>query len=136
MNGFPVMGLPSGHHSMSEREAAMGKVGRWVTDPKAGAYCTMTLDSGVKVIINHEKGGFKGGWLRIERVKLLGLSSDPIFACNLDSDDGKTAFRFLTRDAQEKSLEATPLGAFVKYLQPCRSVDEVKARVASLAAIR
>jgi len=136
MTGFPVMGLPPAHHSTSEREAAMGKVGRWITDPKAGAYCTITLDSGEKVIINHEKGGFKGGWLRIERVKLFGLSSDPIFACNLDSDDGKTALSFLTRDAQEKSLDATPLGAFVKYLQTSRSVDEVKARVAALAAIR
>ncbi len=106
----------------------MGKVGRWVTDPKAGAYCTITLDSGEKMIINHEKGGFKGGWLRIE-VKFSGLSSDPIFACNLDSDGGKAALRFLTRDAQEQSLDATPLGAFVKYLQTCRSVDEVKARV-------
>lgn len=114
----------------------MGKVGRWVTDPKAGAYCTITLDSGEKIIVNHEKGGFKGGWLRIERLKLLGFSSDRIFACNLDSDDGKTALSFLTRDAQEKSLDATPLGAFVKYLQTCQSVDEVKARCASLMAIR
>jgi hypothetical protein len=115
--------------------------GRYVTviasqSTKAGAYCTITLESGEKVLINHEKGGFKGGWLRIERVKLFGLSSDSIFACNLDGDDGKTVLRFLTRDAQEKSLDATPLGAFVKYLQSCRSVGEVKARVASLAAIR
>ena len=112
------------------------ETGSGTTDPNAVAYCTITLDSGEKVIINHEKGGFKGGWLRIEQVKLFGLSSEPIFACNLDSDDGKTALSFLTRDAQEKSLDASPLGAFVKYLQTCRSVDEVKARVASLAAIR
>jgi hypothetical protein len=136
MLGSPSGGLPPAHHSISEREAAMGKVGRWITDPKAGAYCTITLDSGEKVLINHEKGGFKGGWLRIERVKLFGLSSDSILACNLDGDDGKTVLRFLTRDAQEKSLDATPLGAFVRYLQSCRSVDEVKARIVSLAAIR
>ena len=135
MAGFPhgVAAYTSLHFGEGGSD---GKVGRWVTDPKAGAYCTITLDSGEKMIINHEKGGFKGGWLRIERVKLFGLSSDPIFACNLDSDGGKAALRFLTRDAQEQSLDATPLGAFVKYLQTCRSVDEVKARVASLAAIR
>jgi hypothetical protein len=50
----------------------MGKVGRWVTDPKAGAYCTITLDSREKIIINHDKGGFKGGRVAIERLKLFG----------------------------------------------------------------
>ena len=114
----------------------MVKVGRFVTDPKAGAYCTITLDSGEKVLINHEKGGFKGRWLRIERVKFFGLSSDSIFACNLDSDDGKSAFRFLTRDAAEQSPDATPLGAFAKYLQSCQSVEEVNARCRSLMAIQ
>jgi len=36
----------------------MGKVGRFITDPKAGAYCQVTLDSGDKLIVNHAKGGF------------------------------------------------------------------------------
>jgi hypothetical protein len=67
----------------------MAKVGRWVTDPKAGAYCKITLDSGEKVIVNHDKGGFKGGLLTIEVLKLMGLSSDRLFACNLDSPEGK-----------------------------------------------
>ena len=40
---------------------AMGKVGRFITDPKAGAYCQVTLDSGDKLVVNHAKGGFKGG---------------------------------------------------------------------------
>ena len=39
----------------------MPKVGRFVTDPRAGAYCRITLDSGEKIIVNHDKGGFKGG---------------------------------------------------------------------------
>ena len=39
----------------------MPKVGRFVTDPRAGAYCQITLDSGEKIIVNHEKGGFQGG---------------------------------------------------------------------------
>ena len=39
----------------------MGKVGRFVIDPKAGAYCQVVLDSGEKILVNHDKGGFKGG---------------------------------------------------------------------------
>jgi hypothetical protein len=113
----------------------MGKVGRWITDPKAGAYCTVTLDSGEQIIINHDKGGFKGGWLTVERLKFLGFSSDRIFACNLDSQEGKAALTFLTRDAQARSIDATPLGAFVNYLKTCPSLAEVKARCNSLTAI-
>ena len=43
----------------------MAKVGRFVTDPKPGAYCQVVLDSGEKIIVNHDKGGFKGfqGWV-------------------------------------------------------------------------
>ena len=29
----------------------MAKVGRFVTDPRAGAYCQITLDSGEKIVI-------------------------------------------------------------------------------------
>jgi len=42
------------------REATMPKVGRFVTDRRASAYCQITLDGGEKVVVNHEKGGFKG----------------------------------------------------------------------------
>lgn len=113
----------------------MATIGRFISDPNAGAYCRMTLDDGEKIIINHDKGGFKGGGLTIERVKLFGLSSDRLFAITLDSGEGQTALRFLTRDAQEHSLDATPLGAFVNYLKPCQSVDEVKAHCAALIAL-
>jgi hypothetical protein len=41
-------------------EVTMGKVGRFVTDPKAGAFCQITLDSGEKILVSHDKGGFKG----------------------------------------------------------------------------
>jgi hypothetical protein len=37
----------------------MGKVGRFVTDPKAWAFCQIALDSGEKVLVSHDKGGFK-----------------------------------------------------------------------------
>ena len=52
----------------------MPKVGRFVTDPRAGAYCQITLDSGEKVIVNHDKGGFKGGLLTIEATKFMGFA--------------------------------------------------------------
>lgn len=50
----------------------MAKIGTFVTDPKAGGYCRITLDSGQKIIVNHAEGGFKGGPLTIEEVKWLG----------------------------------------------------------------
>jgi hypothetical protein len=112
----------------------MSKVGRFVVDPKAGAYCHITLDSGQKLIVNHDKGGFKGGHLTIEVPKLMGLSSDRIFDCDLDSPEGKAALTRLTRDAAQGSVGATPLGAFVEYLKTCATIDDVKARCAALMA--
>ena len=50
----------------------MAKVGRFVVDPKAGAYCNITLDSGEKIIVNHDKGGTKGGSLTIEKTGWFG----------------------------------------------------------------
>ena len=114
----------------------MGKVGRWVTDARAGAYCTITLDSGEKIVVNHDKGGFKGGRLTIERLKLLGFSSERIFECDLDGQPGQAALSCLVRDAPAQSADATPLGAFVRYLESCKSVDEVQARCRSLMAVR
>jgi hypothetical protein len=114
----------------------MAKVGRFVTDPRAGAYCQITLDSGEKLVVNHEKGGFKGGMLTIEVVKFMGLSSDRFFTCNLDSELGRAVLTQLTRDVRQDSVEATPLGAFVEYVKGCGSVAEVKARCAALGASR
>ena len=48
----------------------MGKVGRFVTDPKAGAYCQIALDSGEKILVSHDKGGFKGGHLSITTLEV------------------------------------------------------------------
>jgi hypothetical protein len=110
----------------------MAKVGRFVTDPRAGAYCQITLDSGEKVIVNHDKGGFKGGRLTIEVSKFMGFSSDRIFVCDLDSAEGQAALARMTRDARQGSVEATPLGAFVECIKGCASVAEVKTRCAAL----
>ena len=71
----------------------MGKVGRFVTDPKAGAYCDVTLDNGEKLVVNHDKGGFKGGHLSVEKKKWMGLGSERLFRCDLDSPAGKASSR-------------------------------------------
>ena len=110
----------------------MAKVGRFVTDPRAGAYCQITFDSGEKIVVNHEKGGFKGGRLTIEAVKFMGLSSDRIFTCNLDGEEGRAILTRLTRDVRSDSVEATPLGAFVEYVRNCGSVTDLKSRCAAL----
>ena|SRR5882672_677393 len=112
----------------------MAKVGLFVTVPNAGTYCRMTLDNGEKILINHDTRGFNA-WLTIERSRLLGFSFERIFACNLDSDEAKTALSFLTRDTQPQFLDTSPLGAFVRYLKPCQSVEDIKARCAALMAI-
>ena len=111
----------------------MAKVGRFVTDPGAGAYCQITLDSGEKILVNHEKGGFKGGLLAIETVKFMGLSSDRIFTCNLDDEEGRAILTRLTRDVQPGSVEATPLGAFVEYVRNCASVTDLRSKCAALS---
>jgi hypothetical protein len=110
----------------------MAKVGRFVVDPKAGAYCQVTLDSGEKILVSHDKGGFKGGRLTIEVMKFLGLGSERIFACDLDAEPGKAAVARLTKDAPDGSVAATPLGAFVELVKACPSVSDVKKRCASL----
>jgi hypothetical protein len=110
----------------------MAKVGRFIVDPKAGAYCQIILDSGEKILVNHDKGGFKGGRLTIDVTKFFGFGSERIFACDLDSPSGKAALGQLTKGAAEGSAGATPLGAFVELVKDCPSVNDVKQRCAAL----
>jgi hypothetical protein len=110
----------------------MPKIGRFVVDPKAGAYCQITLDNGQKLIVNHDKGGFKGGRLSIEVSKLMGLSSERIFTCELESPEARAALERLTRGAPSDSAAATPLGAFVEYVKDARSAEDVKAKCDAL----
>lgn len=112
----------------------MGKVGRFVIDPKAGAYCDVTVDNGEKVTVNHEKGGFKGGQLALEKKKWMGLGSERIFSCDLDSAAGKAALARLTAGAPSGTARATPLGAFADYIKDCKSADEAKAKCEALVA--
>jgi hypothetical protein len=115
-------------------EAAMAKVGRFITDPKAGAYCQIVLDSGEKITVSHDKGGFKGGRLTIEAPKWMGISSDRVFECDLDSVAGKAALARLTQGVPPESARATPLGAFVEALRDCKSLDEVKTKCAAVVS--
>ena len=112
----------------------MGKVGRFITDPKAGAYCQVTLDSGDKLIVNHAKGGFKGGPLTIETTKWWG-GGQRIVAIDLDSPQGKAALATLTAGHAAESVLATPLGAFAEYVKDSRSVDDVKAKCEALVRV-
>jgi len=111
----------------------MAKVGRFVIDPKAGAYCQITLDSGEKILVSHDQGGFKGGTVTISVVKWLGLASgETLFTVNLEGPEGKAMLAHLTKGAAEGSAHATPLGAFVDYAKDGKSTAEVKARCAAL----
>jgi len=112
----------------------MAKVGPFVTTPGAGSYCRVTLDSGEKVVVSHDKGGFKGGRLTIEASRLMGFSSEPVFAFDLDAPEGRAALSRLAGDAAEGSADATPLGAFVGLVKACPSVAEVKSRCARLGS--
>ena len=105
----------------------MAKVGRFVTDPRAGSYCQITLDDGQKIIVNHEKSR-----LTIERSKMFGLSSDRLFECDLGSPAAQRALTELTRDAPPQSADATPLGAFVRHVKDCATAAEVQARCSAL----
>jgi len=113
----------------------MAKIGRFVSDPAAGAYCQISLDSGEKILVNHDKGGFKGGSVTITQVKWLGLvSGETMFECNLDSEAGRAVLARLTRGTTAGTVQATPLGAFVEHIKDCRSIADVKARCAELSS--
>lgn len=112
----------------------MGKVGQFITDPKAGAYCDVVLDNGDKVLVNHSKGGFKGGWLTIEKRKWFG--SDLLFKCDLDSAPGKAALAQLTRGMAADDVHATPLYAFVEAIKDLPSAEAVKVKCSALGAAR
>jgi hypothetical protein len=70
----------------------MGKVGRFVTDPRAGAYCQVTLDSGEKILVSQDRGGFAGGSVTLQEVRWWGLAAGAVlFRCDLERDDGRLA---------------------------------------------
>jgi hypothetical protein len=112
----------------------MAKVGRFVTDPKAGAYCQIVLDSGEKILVNHDKGGFKGGTVTVTQVKWMGLASGETFLrLDLETPAGKAVLAELATGAAEGSARATPLGAVVERLKDCATVEEVRTRCCAIS---
>ena len=112
----------------------MAKVGPFIIDPKVGAYCRITLDSREKILVNHDKGDFKGGHLTIEVSKFFGWSGERIFDCDLDSPEGKAVLAQLTGASSMGSASGTPVGAFVEYIKGCPSVADVKAKCSALVS--
>lgn len=111
----------------------MAKVGQIVTIP-TGSYCSITLDSGEKIIVNHEPGGGgarAGARLTVDRVKLMGFSSETVVRIDLDSVEGKAALAALTQEGAP-GTPGPPLRIFVAYVQSCASVAEVAARCRAL----
>ena len=107
----------------------MAKVGQVVTIP-TGSYCNITLDSGEKIIVNHEpvgRGASAVARLTVDRLKLMGLSSETVAQIDLDTAEGKAALAELTK-AGTPGAPGSPLRVFVAYVQGCRSVAEVVTR--------
>lgn len=112
----------------------MAKVGRFVTDPKVGAYCYVTLDGGEKVIVNHSEASSSGGLLTVELSKLMGFSSERIFACDLDTPRGRSIVEWLTLGAESGSAAATPLGSLVEFVKEAGTLPQLRSRCAALMA--
>jgi hypothetical protein len=112
----------------------MAKVGQVVTIP-TGSYCNIKLDSGEKIIVSHDPGGSgvsAGARLTVDRLKLMGFSSDTVVQIDLDTAEGKAALAELAKEGPPGS----PLRVFIAYVQRCASVAEVIARCRQLVQDR
>jgi hypothetical protein len=110
----------------------MGKVGRFVIDPRAGAYCQVSLDSGERILVSHDKGGFAAGAVTIQEVRWWGLASgQTLLTCDLGREEGRSILARLVEGAAPGSARATPLGAFVVFFTEARAVEEATARWAA-----
>ena len=109
----------------------MAKVGRFVIDPKLGAYCQVTLDDGTKILVNHEKDA-QGGRMMVTEKKWWG--GETFLDVRLDTPEGKAAVAALTAGAAADSPRATPLGALVEALKHCTSLPDVRARCVAIRA--
>ena len=107
----------------------MAKVGQVVTIP-TGSYCSITLDAREKIVVNHEPGGrgaSAGARLTVDRLKLMGFSSEPVVQIDLDTAEGKAALAELTKEGTPGPA-GSPLRVLVAYVQGCAWVAEVVAR--------
>ena len=113
----------------------MTKVGRFVTDPKAGAYCQIALDSGEKILVSHDKGGFKGGTVTVSQVKWMGLGSgETFFSARLDTAEGRAALDRLERRTGVAAGDRAPLAVLLDCVSGCGSLAELRARCQGPAA--
>jgi hypothetical protein len=113
----------------------MAKIGTFVVDPKAGSYCNLTLDSGDRLMVSHDQGGFKGGTLTVLETRWWGFATgETLLTCDLDSPPGKAAMARLTQGVDPKTARATPLGAFVYALADCKSLADARAKCVALVA--
>jgi hypothetical protein len=117
----------------ASKAAFIGMLARvhWVLVGNAGVYL-----AALAIIVNHDKGGFNGGHLTIEVSKFMGLSSERIFACHLDSPHGQSVRDWLTRGADRGSIAATPLDAAVEFVKNCGSLAELRKMCAELMSGR
>ncbi len=91
----------------------MAKVCQVVTIP-TGSYCNNTLDSGEKIIANHELGGCgasAGARLSVDRLKLMGFSSEKVVQIDLDTAEGKAALVELTKEGTPSALSGPPFAS-------------------------
>jgi len=107
----------------------MAKVGQFVTIP-TGSYCNITLGSGETIVVNHEpgvRGASAGARLMIDRLKLMGFSSETVVQIDLDTTEGKAALAELTKEGT-LGQAGSPLRVLVAYVQGSAPVAEVVAR--------
>jgi hypothetical protein len=112
----------------------MSQVGHPVSNPTGGLYCQVRLDSGDRLLVNHDKTSLDSGQLTIERLKWLGFGSEPIFTLDLATAQGRAALGRLTGAAAAGSGAATPIGALCDYIKGCRNLEEVRQRCEALTA--
>lgn len=113
----------------------MAKVGRVVTDPTAASYCRVTLDSGERIVVRHDMRRGADGLLTIEEVRWWGLVTGAIvFACDVESAEGRRLWTRLVEGAPPGSARATALGALVEYVKRCRPLSQVKAACEGLVS--
>lgn len=111
----------------------MAKVGQIVTIP-TGSYCNITLDSGEKIVVNHEPGGrgaSAGARLTVDRLKLMGFSSERVVQIDLETAEGKAVLAGLVKEGPPGET-GSPLRLFVSCVQRCASVADVVARCRQL----
>jgi hypothetical protein len=110
----------------------MKTVGQITTIP-TGTYCKITLESGEKIVISHETGaeGLRSGRLTVERLKLLGFSSDTIVLIDLGTTEGQATVARLVDEAAP-GVFGSLLRRFVDYLDGCQSTPDIVARFRQL----